>query len=246
MDGDAQPIRCTPVLYFAPVFWLEHYWSESARRWADVGPSTPLADRPFVEIEVGLDTTLGDILEKACDELGILPGPDMIHQGSTRRGEIARFAFVEEEADRNGIDAQVGYQWPSRLPAPGADGGVNLVDGRDVTMRQLLAASGLGLIRGDVSRPYLFPVVPQGAGQVITDLGQIAPEVVRASLAVVRGMGGDFMHVVRSAPGVLRGADRYVSEHPIETGLGVGGLRWLKSKIWRLKDGTSGRGGNPV
>lgn len=239
MDNVDQPINCAPVLYFAPVFWREHYWSESARQWADVGPTTPLSNRPFIEMEVGLDTTLGLILETACDELEILPGPDMIEQHSTRRGEIVRFAFVEAEADRDGVDAQVGYQWPSRLPAPEADGTVNLVDGRDVTMRQLLAASDLGLIRGDVSRPYLFPVVPQGTGQVIVDLGRIAPEVVRASLTAVRGLGGNLVHVVRSAPDALNEADRYVSEHPIESGLGLTGARWLKSKFGEPKSGPN-------
>lgn len=239
VDDDDQPIRCTPVLYFAPVFWLERYWSESSRKWTGIGPTTPLANRPFVEMDVGLDTTLGVILETACDELEILPGPDMIQQGSTRRGEIARFAFVEAEADRNGIDAQVGYQWPSRLPAPAADGRINLIDGRDVTMRQLLAASDLGLLQGDVSCPYLFPVVPQGAGQVIADLGHIAPEVVRASLAAVRGLGGNFVQVARSVPGVLHEADRYVSEHPIETGLGVAGVKWFKSKFGKPRNGPS-------
>ncbi|MHB1209873.1 MAG: hypothetical protein ACYC1I_09240 [Acidimicrobiales bacterium] len=184
-------------------------------------------------MEVGLDATLGDILEKACDELGILPGPDMIQLGATRRSEITRFAFVEEEADRNGIDAQVGYQWPSRLTVPCADGSISLIHGRDATMRQLLAASDLGLISGDVSRPYLFPVVPQGTGQVIADLGQIVPEVVRAALAAVQGMEGVLIRTVQSAPGALHDADRYVSEHPIETASGVAGLRWLRSKIKR-------------
>lgn len=241
-----QPIRCAPVLFFAPVFWREHFWSESARRWTGIAPSTALIDRPFVVLDVGLDANLGDILERACDDLGILPGPDMASSGSTRRAEIVRFGFVEEEADKNGIDAQVGYKWPSRLPVPKSDGQVDLVDGRDVTMRQLLAASELGLIRGDVTRPYIFPVVPQGAGQVITEIGSIAPELVRASLSSVRGMGGELIRVVQSSSGALSEADRYVSEHPIEVALGLGAFRRLKSKMWRRKDGPSGHVDEPL
>ena len=109
MEPRSDPIRIAPVLFHAPVFWLEHYWSESAHQWDGVGPTTPLAARPSVELEVGLDANLGDILEAACDALGILPGPDMLRQRASRRGEIVRFGFVEEETDKNGIDPGTGY-----------------------------------------------------------------------------------------------------------------------------------------
>jgi len=231
MDPEVAPVRFVPVLIHAPVFWMEHYWSESTHQWDFVQPSTPLTSRPFVVMEVGLDATLGDILEDACDALGILPGPDMARYDSTRRGEIVRFAFVDEEADKEGVESGIVYAWPSRLPAPDSDGTVSEVSGKDVTVRQLLAAGQLGLIRGDVTRPYLFPVMPQGAGQVAADVGNIAPEIVKAAVTSVRGVGGEFIRLVSTFPTDLQHGDEYVSAHPIETATVVGLLGRLKRKF---------------
>ena len=224
-----------PVLIHAPVFWLEHYWSESTHQWDEIQPSTPLTARPFAEIDAGLDTTLGDILVAACDALQILPGPDM-GDASRRRQEIVRFAFVEEEADNDGIASGIVYAWPSRLPVPKSDGTISEVPGKEVTVRQLLAASELDLIRGDVTRPYLFPVAPQGAGQVVVEIGRIAPEFVRAVLIAVKGLDGAFIHLVRTFPADLRHADSYVSAHPIESGTAVAASRRLWKKFKKRRD----------
>ena len=229
MSTEVEPIRLIPVLIHAPVFWLKHYWSESTHQWDEIRPSTPLAARPFAEIDAGLDATLGDILVAACDALQILPGPDM-GDASKRRQELYRFAFVEEEADKDGIDSGVVYAWPSRLPVPISDGTISEVPGKEVTVRQLLAASELGLIRGDVRRPYLFPVTPQGAGQVVVELAKIAPEIVRSILTAVKGQEGELIRVVRTFPADLRHANSYVSANPIQSGAAV-----LASKgLWKM------------
>jgi len=232
VDPEFDPVRITPVLIHAPVFWLEHYWSESTHQWDGVGPITPLAARPYVEMEVGLEATLGDILDRACEALDILPGPDMARNRSTRRGEIVRFAFVEEEADSEGIDSGTVYSWPSRLRIPEVDGTISEVFGQDVTVRQLLAAGQLGLIHGDVTRPYLFPVIPQGSGQVVTDIATIAPEIVRAAMSAIRGLDGELIRVVSAFPKELRHADAYASTHPIEAAsiATASGNLWKKFK----------------
>ena len=60
-------IRVAPVLFCAPVFWEREYWSEAAHAWDWVRPETPLDQKPFAEIEVSLDVTLGEVFAAACD-----------------------------------------------------------------------------------------------------------------------------------------------------------------------------------
>jgi len=106
----------------------------------------------------------------------------MLKQGLTAIDEVFRFGFVSQESDSNGVNEQVGCQWPSKLPVANVDGLVELVNAREITFLQLLISSKLGLIDGDVSKPYLFPVRPQGAAHLAKELLNITPEVVRAAV----------------------------------------------------------------
>jgi hypothetical protein len=178
-----------------------------------------LDHRPWVEVRAGLDATLGDVLEAACDDMGIRPGNYMIDHGLTCRSELFRFAFVEPQSDRDGINPQSGYAWPGRLPAPDWDGNIVMTAALEVTVRQLLVSSELGLIRGDVTRPYIYPVKPQGAAQVIADLAPLAPDIVRTTLNAVKGIEGDTVWLIHGGSKVLHGADLWTSQHPIEAGI---------------------------
>ena len=238
MNDRDDPVWFHPVLYTAPVFWTIDYWSESAKQWDGIKAATPLADRPSVEIQAGLNATLVDILEAACYGLEIGPGPEMINHGLTPRSEFYRFAFVEPEEDKYGIDPQSGYAWPSQLPAPDIDGNISLIPAKNVTVRQLMAASQLGLIRGDVTRPYVYPVRPQGSGQVVVEISTIAPEIVRAALHAVAGIENANVWLINGGEKVLHLADVWTSQHPIETSGLVVGTKRAHSKLrdWFKRD----------
>jgi hypothetical protein len=233
MSEDVEPVRIRPVLYFAPVFWETDYWSESTHRWDHIAPSTPLDERPSAELEAGLDSPLIKVLEAACDEWEILPGAGMLKHGYGRSVEIVRFAFVEADADRDGIPEAMGYGWPNKLPAPNPDGSISMVWGRDISVRQLLASKQLGLLRGDVTRPYVFPVRPQGGGAVLRELGPIAPDLVRAVLASIRGLEGDSVRAVHVASTGMHLADQYISGHPVESGAAAFAARQTQKRLFR-------------
>ena len=50
-----------PVLFCAPVFWTQDYWSDSTRAWDWVTPETPLKRKPTAEFEVSFNEFLSDV-----------------------------------------------------------------------------------------------------------------------------------------------------------------------------------------
>ncbi len=182
-EGVSDTIVVRPTLCWPPIFWMPDYWAESAREYQWVTPATPLADRPYLEFEVSLDVTLGEVLVAACQAWGMVEGPHMKKTGAKLADEFCRFGFVRIPDDEGGIDEQVGYKWPSTIRVVRDDGSVENVPAMSVTFRELLASSSLGLVEGDVTRPYVYPVRPQGVTSVISDFSHISPDDVKAVYA---------------------------------------------------------------
>jgi hypothetical protein len=229
-------VRVTPVLFCAAVFWERAYWSESTHQWDWVTPETRLREKPCVELEVSLDTTLGEVFDAACDEWGIEAGPDLIERGGTRANQFVRFGFVQPKRDADGVDAQEGYRWPSTLPVGRENGTVEQVPALKVTYRELLASSSLGLVDGDVTRPYVHPVIPQGGAGTVVEVGRLTAEAIRAAYGAVDQSVGYAEHTVRliraSLPAVHQTVDQAVDEG-IRAGAFIAFVRWLRQKFRR-------------
>lgn len=206
----------TPVLFCAPVFWTKDYWSEETHDWDWVTPETPLIEKPTAVFQVSIDVTVGDVLEAACDSWGITPGPGMLRLGATRRSEFWRFAFVQEDHDKDGVDRQTGYKWPAMLPVVQSDGTITRSKGTEVSFRELIVSSTLGLVTGDILRPYVHPVRPQGTGDVVTQLTKITAEDARAAFALVDSVGHRAIHSLEfiraTLPRVNRDVDNVLDE----------------------------------
>lgn len=190
-------------MYWPPTFMTPQYWAESARQYGWVSPATPLAQRPSLEFEISTDVTLGEVLEAACDAWEIFEGPDMLKYGATRTGEFHRFGFVRIPDDEEGIDEQIGYAWPSKLPVARENENTEYVPAMKITYRELLASSALGLIEGDVMRPYVYPKSPQGTPAALSELVSLSADAVRAAYASADHFGHQTLHLLRRiGPGV--------------------------------------------
>lgn len=231
-------LRVTPVLFCAPVFRTPGYWSGSTHVWDWLQAETPLDAKPYADLEISVDVTLGEAFEAACDSWGIEAGPDLLKRGATRSSQFVRFAFVRPNQDARGVDAQKGYAWPSALPIARDDGTVELIPGLEITYRQLLASSSLGLLEGDVTRPYVHPVTPQGGPYPAIETARLTIEAIRAAYGAVDDAVGYAEHTVRllraSAPAVHREADRVVDEGT-RVGAVVAFVEWLRRKRRRRR-----------
>lgn len=233
-------IRIRPVLFCAPVFWSPQFWVEDVHRWDWVDPQTPLDEKPWVELEVSLDVTLGDVVDAACDAWGIERGPDAQNLSHDRRDEFIRWAFVSEGTDAAGVDPQVGYQWPWSLPIATEDGKIEERLPKEISYRELLAASELGLIEGDVMRPYLHPVRPQGNPGALIEAGKLTLAAIRAAYAGIDDSIGYAEHTIRliaaSMPRVVDAVDKNVNP-VIDEGIRIGAVvtfaAWLRRKARR-------------
>jgi hypothetical protein len=237
VSPNAKTVIVCPVLFGAPVFWGRHYWADSAHQWDWVQASTPLADRPSLELEVSGDVTLGDVFDAACDAWGIVPGPDQLkYEGSDRRHEFCRFAFVRADRDVDGIDAQEGYQWPSRLQVARLNGTVELVRALDITIAELIVSASLGLVEGDPLRPYVCPVRPQGIGGVTPEIVHVTIEAIRAAYGALEWLTRSDEHIVRlvsaRAPELNERANEVIDEG-VRIGVVIGFARWLRAKVQR-------------
>jgi hypothetical protein len=183
------------------------------------------------------DTRRSDRSGLRC--LGIERGPDQTRYGGDRREEFCRFAFVRQR-DADGVDRQVGYGWPWSLPIAKEDGSVGQRAAMDITYRELLAASELGLIEGDVTRPYVHPVRPQGDAGRLIEVGRLTLDAIRAVYAGIDDSIGYAEHTIRliraSAPRLDHAINRTINP-VIDEGIRIGAVvtfgAWLHRKLPR-------------
>jgi len=228
----------SPVLFCAAVFWEREYWSESTHAWDWVKAETPLDAKPWADLKVSLDVTLGEVFDAACDAWGIRAGADLLKHGGTRAGQFVRFAFVRADPDAAGVDVHEVYNWPSVLPVARASGTVELVPALEITYRELLTSSSLGLLEGDVTRPYVHPVIPQGDSAPAIEAARLTVEAIRTAYGAVDDAVGYAEHTIRllraSLPEIHRVADEGVDEG-IRVGAVLAFLGWLRRKVRRRR-----------
>jgi hypothetical protein len=64
-------------------------WTKETHGWDWVDPQTPLNEKPWAELEISLDVTLGEVIEAACDAWEIERGPDQRELSPNRRDEFS-------------------------------------------------------------------------------------------------------------------------------------------------------------
>ena len=231
-------IRVTPVLFCAPVFWYPTYWSESTYAWDWVRPELPVEEKPVAEFEVSLDAALGEVIDAACDAWDIKPGRYMIEHHVTRQSQFTRFAFVVAGRDPYLVADEDRYEWPDRLPAARETGEVEQVPGLEITYRELLASSSLGLIEGDVTKPYVDPVIPQGEFGHVLEYARLTVEAIKGAYSGVDDTFGYVEHTIRLISRSLPEVDR-TADHVIDEGIRIGALyafyRWMRRRLRRRR-----------
>jgi hypothetical protein len=223
-----------PVLYHSPMFYERHWWTDAAHQWDWVTEDTAIDAKPFVDLEVSLNDTLGDALETACAMMGFDVGTDGEMHGHIRNSQIGRIGFVNPDRDLHGVDHEILYKWPHELTVAREDGHVEDVPWREVTFRELLASSALGLVEGDVTRPYIYTGIPQGNPSPIVELARISVEMIHDAYRDVESSAGAIdrtIHLLRHAtPGISRYANSTMDEGTrIYTAYKLS--RWIRSKL---------------
>jgi hypothetical protein len=183
MDGETRPndragLVVRPVLFCAPVWWTPDFWSTHA--WDDIDAAGPVSDKPSAEIEAPLDATLAEVVDAAAEAWGLIPISKHPASPSRMSEEMFRLGFVREE-DVGGTPLGMSNRWSWAVPIAKRDGSVQRVPWQRITLRELLVSSSLGLIDGDVTRPYIHPVRPQGGPGEIGEAVHVAAETVRAA-----------------------------------------------------------------
>jgi hypothetical protein len=230
-------IEVRPVLFCAPVFWVSNYWADSAHTLDWVRAETPLLEKPSTRMVVSVDTTLGDVFLRACNVWGLRIGEARESQKAGWAANFVRFAFVRPEDSSRGLTASDGHRWPPTLPIARPNGAVEQVPGLEATIRELLASSALGLIEGDVTRPYVHPVSPQGDPHTLIVVGKLTAHAIHNTYAALDAKFGPSVH---AGEHVVRTADA-ASEKVIDDGLRIAAVvafaRWIRGLLKREKPG---------
>jgi hypothetical protein len=123
----------------------------------DQRPELPYAERMKLEVSATSETTLGEIIDSAAARLGTSSHfHDRVADGLTG------IAFYEPR-DEMGLGAEPELRWQETIRIVDESGNPSwAVRWVDLRVDELLASHEAGLVAGDPSRPYLWPLIPQG------------------------------------------------------------------------------------
>jgi len=234
-------IEVRPVLFCAPVFWGHDYWADSAHSLDWVTAETPLADKPVASMIVPVDVSLGDVFRRACEEWGLRIGEATSAQKAGWASNFVRFAFVRPDDCSRGLVASEGYRWPATLPIARETGVVEQVPGLEVTLRELLASSALGLIEGDVTRPYVHPVLRQGDPGTLIVVGKLTAHAINHAYAALDAKFGPTIHAGERLVSTANATSSKVIDEGVRGAALVAFARWIRTLVKRDKS-TSSRG----
>jgi hypothetical protein len=203
------------ALAYSPTWYEPEFWS--THKYDSINSDDPYGAKPYVSFEVELDDTLSSIIDRAGTDLGLLPGPSQQGRDRTHLSEcLSRVGFFEQSDDLT-FDMQRVYAWPSGLPVALNDGAIEVKPWQEVTLRELLVSSKLGLIEGDVLRPYICPSMRQGIGPEEVEFARLTSEAVRAAY-----------HALPAA--------RETVDDIVRVTFLVGGWRAMMKRLWRRNE----------
>lgn len=201
-----RPLSVTVALATAPGWYEpEGFWS--THRYDGVIAEAPYREKPKIELTAGYGETLGEVIDRAGKKLGLAPGPRFDEYDIHRLSQhVAYMGFYRPEDEAGAVPQRFGG-WPTLLPVATLDGSVELRPWQEITYRDLLVSSKLGLVEGDVRRPYVHGGRPQGDLHNLVEAGRLTSEIVRATYDTVpkgRDFVDDAMRVVFVYTGLAR------------------------------------------
>jgi hypothetical protein len=108
---------------------------------------------------------------------------------------------------------------------------VEQVPGLRITFRELLVSSSLGLLEGDVTRPYVHPVIPQGDPGTLIVVGKLTAHAIHAAYGALDARFGAVEHTIRplasSLPTAVHTTDEVVDDG-VRVAAVVAFVRWLR------------------
>jgi hypothetical protein len=129
---------------------------------------------------------------------------------------FSHVGFVTPRNETETITPQESYLWRGKVAVVLEDGSRDLLETHEVTYRQLLATSALGLVDGDVTRPIIQPSIPQGAGGTLLELVEYASHLAPTVYSEIDKFFGYAEHtitvVAAAAPRIDRVANEIVDE----------------------------------
>lgn len=181
MPGDALVVTVT--LATPPVWYEPDYWSTHA--FDSFDPTGPYAVKPKFTVEARYDETLAEVIDRATEGLGLCLGPAHERYLIDRVSQwLVRLGFYRPE-DESAFDEQRMYGWPYLLPIAKEGGLVERIPWREATYRELVVSSSLGLIEGDVLRPYVSGSMPQGSAHEATEAARLTADAIRQAYALL-------------------------------------------------------------
>lgn len=211
-DTDNGTLSITLALAYGPTWYMPDYWSESSHAYDYLGhESHPYSEMPKAVVPATLGDTLASVYDRAGDALGIAPGPDAMRfrEGAkaTLSLQVCHVGFYRP-SDEEGFDIPRSYRWTTEVPVADMDGSVHLLSLHEVTYRQLLVSQRLGLVEGDVARPYICPSMPQGDIPALTHAAHLSVGAVKAAYSGLQGVAQEARPVEQSARGHIDDAQR--------------------------------------
>lgn len=182
MTGDGRLIvtvtLATPPVWYEPDYWNTHEFDT-------FDPVAPYASKPQVTLTSRYDETLGEVIDRASVCLGLALGPAHEKYLTDRVSKwLSRIGFYRPEDDK-AFDVHRMYGWPDLLPIARVTGKVETIPWQEATYRELIVSSNLGLIEGDVLRPYISGSMPQGSAHEAVEAAKLTVDAVRHAYALL-------------------------------------------------------------
>lgn len=215
-------LAVTVALAYGPTWYTLGWWSPSSHEHDHLGhESVPWSDMPQAVVNASPDDTLAVVLDRAGEALGIEPGPDAFKHappGHSRMGLASMLWHIGfyRPADEDGFNIPESYRWKNCLPVADVAGNVTYHPCQQITYRQLIVSERLGVIDGDVMRPYICPSMPQGDIQGITEVARVTAEVAKLAWE-----GADI---------AVDQARQHANDIQL-TALGLGAVKWASKKL---------------
>ena len=181
--ADDDTLTVTVTLATPPVWYEPDYWN--THEFDSFDPAGPYANKPKISVTTRYVETLAEVIDRAADGLGLQLGPAHEKYLIDRVSQwLARMGFYRPEDD-GAFEMQLMDGWPYLLPIAKETGQVEKIPWGEVTYRQLLVSSSLGLIEGDVLRPYISGSMPQGNAHEVVEAAKVTADAIRHAYALL-------------------------------------------------------------
>jgi hypothetical protein len=144
------------VAAWGPAFGYPRMPVFDGEQFANQGPELEYNERAKVVVEATPSTTLGEIIDQAAMQFGVLSQNER-----TVSEQVPCVAFFQK-GDQAGTEF-TSDRWCRAIRTIDPLGSPSwTVRWSEISLKELVATSSAGLLDGDPLRPYFWPVIPQG------------------------------------------------------------------------------------